>query len=211
VRRLAEDDVELANASENEAKLANERGDAAAARTRLGIAGRARRAAIEKYRSLVEPGASAYPQADEVEWFLALECTRVGDLGGARSAAMRLASDHPSSRYAARSYFLLGSFYEAEAKDDASKHAVAMQAFARVTRSPYPELARVALVHLEREARAAGDTLIADEAARRLASPAALVTVASETPRVTMASAGCSTDMQCKGSRICQAGACVDR
>jgi hypothetical protein len=216
VRRLAEDYVELAAVADAEADAAQVRGDAATVRGRRTVARRARRSAISNYRALIE-APEAYPRLDEVEWYLALECGRAGDAAGARREGLRLITEHPDSNHVARAYFLFGAAFASEASGDPSKHTLAEQAFAKAATAQDPTLRRVALLRLEREARAAGDTTAADDASRRLASPDAAPD-ASSTTGVTAApparppapAPGCTMDVQCKGNRLCRDGRCVD-
>lgn len=205
LRRLAEDEVELAEAASNEEQDARDRYDAAKARVRRSMIGRARQAAIANYRALVDDPASAqYPLLDEARWFLAWEYARTGDVANARRVAASLVADRPASPHAARASFLLGAFSMADATRDVSSYAAAERAFATATRTPDPLIASIALDRLERSARAAGDTTAADAAARELARMTTGTTV--ESPPST---SGCAKDVDCKGNRICEHGVCV--
>jgi TolA-binding protein len=217
-RRVAEDYVELAAVADAEADAAHARGDAATARARRTIARQARRRAISSYGTLIEqPPRTPNLTLDEVRWFLALECARAGDVANARRHALNVVAEYPNSNYVPRAYFLFGALFAAEASGDPSKHTVAEQAFAKAAASHEPTLRRVALLRLQKEADAAGDTTSADDAARRLASPdvesdARLPTgVTAATPaRPATPPPGCTMDVQCKGDRICRDGKCVD-
>lgn len=170
LRRLAEDEVELAEAATTEAQYALDRYDAATAKARRAMIVPARRTAIANYEALVEDPADAkYPLLDEARWFLAWEYARVGDPADARRVASSLAGDHPASPYAARASFLLGTLSMADAAADVSLYGTAEQAFADASRTSDPIIASIALDRLERTARAAGDTTAADAAARELA------------------------------------------
>jgi hypothetical protein len=167
LRRLAEDEVELAEASTNEAQNALDRYDAASAKVRRSMIVPARRAAIANYRALVDDPADAkYPQLDEARWFLAWEYARVGDAANARRVASSLVGGHSASPYAARASFLLGALSMANAGADVSLYEAAEQAFAAASRTSDALIASIALDRLERTARAAGDTTAADAAAR---------------------------------------------
>jgi len=194
LRRIAEDNVELASAAESEVRAAAESGDDATVRAKRGVAISARRAAIDAYRALVvQTWNVPYAKMDEAEWYLALECARAGDVEWAQYA-YRLVREHPTSPFTPRAYLLFGALFAAQATTDPSKHAAAAQAFSRAAQSSNAELAQRAHVRLERESPAAGDP-------------------ASEVPTTTPPVAtdrGCTTDLQCKGARICQGGKCVD-
>ncbi len=205
LRRLAEDDVELAEAATNEAQYALDRYDAATAKARRSMIMPARRAAIANYRELLDdPSNAKYPLLDETRWFLAWEYARVGDAANARRVASSLVGDHPASPHAARASFLLGSLSMADAAADVSVYGAAEQAFAMAARTSDPLIASIALDRLERSARAAGDTTAADAATRELARLATGPTV-----EWSPSTSGCAKDVDCKGDRICERGLCV--
>ena len=204
-RRLAEDEVELAEAAKNEAQNALDRYDAATAKARRSMIVPARWAAIANYRALIEDPANAkYPLLDEARWFLAWEYAQVGDAGDARRVASSLLGNPPASPYAARACFLLGALSMADAAGDVSSYGPAEQAFEMASRTSDPRVASIAFDRLERSARAAGDTIVADAAARELARMATGATVESSS-----STSGCTKDVDCKGDRICEHGVCV--
>jgi hypothetical protein len=200
MRRLAENYVELAEASEREARRRDpsDAGRTAEIRktivqTRMYLAWTARQAAIACYTLMLRtPSTPPYPMQDEVRWYLALEKARAGDVDGARRDASELIALSPDSMWAARAHFLLGV--------ELTAHAEAQKEFLNASHASDPALARAALERLGSETRAVGAVALQDRPSRATPPMA---------PRVTP-TPPCSTDFDCPGANACHDGKCVD-
>lgn len=133
LRRLAEDYVELERA----------------ARDAPPVVDRARKEAIADYTTLLteysgQPSQTfpvappAYPQLDEVAYYLGFEHEQAGDLANARRVYFELISKMPSSRYIPRAYLAFGELFAGEAMSDPSKWDLAKQAYTKVLSIPPP-------------------------------------------------------------------------
>jgi tetratricopeptide (TPR) repeat protein len=133
LRRLAEDYVELERAAGNGPPIVD----------------RARKEAIAYYTMLLTEYAGqpsqtfsvappAYPQLDEVTYYLAYEHEQAGDPANARRVYFELISKMPSSRYIPRAYLAFGELFAGEAASDPSKWDLAKQAYTKVLSMPPP-------------------------------------------------------------------------
>ena len=164
LRRLAEDYVELENAAfreKTEAEIKRDdfkaKGKAADASKQQGIAAsrkttmeRARKAAINYYNTLVNdyngsPSQTfasnpppAYPQLDEVYYYLAYEYEQASDTANARRVYLDLITKTPNSKFIPNAYLAFGELFFNEAQGDPSKWEPAKQAYQKVITSPPP-------------------------------------------------------------------------
>jgi TolA-binding protein len=138
LRRIAEDYIELARTSDGSA-----RSDA-------------RRKAIDAYETIVNDHAS-YGQLDEVRYFLGLEHELGGNPTKARAAYYDLIRSHPNSKYIPLAYFGFGELFFEEAKNDASKNELAVQAYNEVLKYPANAVLPDALQRLAQTHERQGD------------------------------------------------------
>ncbi len=163
LRRLAEDYVELENAAFREKTEAEIKRDSlktsnpSEAGRQQGIANsrkttmeRARKAAINYYNILVtdyngSPSTTfpnnppaAYPQLDEVYYYLAYEYEQASDTANARRVYLDLITKTPNSKYIPNAYLAFGELFFNEAQGDPSKWEPAKQAYQKVITSPPP-------------------------------------------------------------------------
>jgi tetratricopeptide (TPR) repeat protein len=133
LRRLAEDYVELEKAAGNGPPIVD----------------RARKEAIAYYTTLLTEYAGqpsqtfpvappAYPQLDEVTYYLAYEHEQAGDQANARRVYFELISKMPTSRFIPRAYLAFGELFAGEAASDPSKWELAKQAYIKVLSTPPP-------------------------------------------------------------------------
>ncbi|MBX3258689.1 MAG: tetratricopeptide repeat protein [Labilithrix sp.] len=94
-------------------------------------AARARDEAIREYVAIAAEHPS-YPALDEVLYYLGLAHELNGDAASARRAYLDLVTKHPRSRLVPLAYFAFGELFSAEAADDPSKDALALQAYEQV-------------------------------------------------------------------------------
>jgi TolA-binding protein len=104
----------------------------------------ARSRAIDHYRTL----AAEHPRfcagsnrgcGDEVLFYLAYELEQAGERAAAQKAYLELIKGWPQSRYVPNAYLGFGEAYFEEAQGDASKLALAEQAYRMVLRYPPPD------------------------------------------------------------------------
>jgi tetratricopeptide (TPR) repeat protein len=164
LRRLAEDYVELENAAFREKTEAEIKRDDLKAKGNTAGAGQsqatanarkttmegARKAAIKYYNLLVtdyngSPSNTfannpppAYPQLDEVYYYLAYEYEQANDTANARRVYLDLITKTPSSKYIPNAYLAFGELFFNEAQGDPSKWGAAMQSYQKVIQSPPP-------------------------------------------------------------------------
>jgi tetratricopeptide (TPR) repeat protein len=164
LRRLAEDYVELENAAFREKTEAEVKRDAlkqkdpsgagkqqAIANSRKTTMDRARKAAISYYTTLVTDYSGqpsdhfqqnpppAYPQLDEVYYYLAYEYEQAGDTANARRVYLDLITKTPNSKYIPNAYLAFGELFFNEAMGDPTKWDPAKQAYMKVIAKPPPE------------------------------------------------------------------------
>ncbi|MGO9839509.1 MAG: tetratricopeptide repeat protein [Polyangiaceae bacterium] len=164
LRRLAEDYVELENAAfrekteaevkRDEAKQSNPREagrQQAIANSRKTTLDRSRKAAINYYSILVndyagQPSATfatnpppAYPNLDEVYYYLAYEYEQSGDTANARRVYLDLITKTPNSKYIPNAYLAFGDLFFNEALNDPTKWDPCKQAYQKVIIKPPPE------------------------------------------------------------------------
>ncbi len=123
LRRVAEDYCELARARET-----THEGEVAAARNR----------AIEAYTAWLQETPATYAGTDEVRYFLGLEQERAGNAYEARRRFEEIVKAHPSSKFVAAAWVGLGELSFSEARGDASKAALARQAYEEALKFPPP-------------------------------------------------------------------------
>ncbi len=123
LRRIAEDYAELETAAAPDPRKVEA----------------ARAGAIRAYSDLLATRLASYPLVDEVEYYLALEYERAGELPSARRLYLELITRSPASRYVPLAYFAFGEAFWREAQADPSKLDLAKEAFLEVTKSPPPD------------------------------------------------------------------------
>jgi TolA-binding protein len=138
LRRIAEDYIELARTSDGTA-----RGDA-------------RRKAIDAYETIAADHPT-YALLDEVRYYLGLEHELGGNLTKARSTYYDLIKSHPNSKYIPLAYFAFGEMFFEEAKNDASKNDLAVQAYNEVLKYPANTVLPDALLRLAQTHERQGD------------------------------------------------------
>lgn len=164
LRRLAEDYVELENAAFREKTEAEVKRDQfktsnpreagkqqAVANSRKTTMDRSRKAAINYYTVLVDDYSGqpsnrfpsnpppAYPQLDEVYYYLAYEYEQSGDTANARRVYLDLITKTPNSKYIPNAYLAFGELFFNEAMGDPTKWDAAKQAYVKVIAKPPPE------------------------------------------------------------------------
>ena len=147
VRRVAEDYVELRNATEREepslsgeqARLAGDMITAASVQ------------AIAHYEKLLDI-APNYGKRDDVLYYMAIEHGFRSDLRQVRERMFELINEHPTSVHVPLAYFAFGELFRFEALTDRSKTQLALAAFKEVTRYPQSQNSAHCL-SLERLAR----------------------------------------------------------
>jgi tetratricopeptide (TPR) repeat protein len=164
LRRLAEDYVELENAAfrekteaevkRDELKQSNPRGagqQQTIANARKTTLDRSRKAAINYYSILVNDYAGqpsttfpqnpppAYPNLDEVYYYLAYEYEQSGDTSNARRVYLDLITKTPNSKYIPNAYLAFGDLFFNEALNDPTKWDPCKQAYQKVIVKPPPE------------------------------------------------------------------------
>ncbi|HEY3818083.1 MAG TPA: hypothetical protein VGL81_12980 [Polyangiaceae bacterium] len=164
LRRMAEDYVELENAAFREKTEAEVKRDnfktsnpreagkqQAIANSRKTTMDRARKAAIANYTMLVtdysgQPSQMfatnpppAYPQLDEVYYYLAYEYEQASDTANARRVYLDLITKTPNSKYIPNAYLAFGELFFNEAMGDPTKWEPAKQAYIKVIAKPPPE------------------------------------------------------------------------
>lgn len=164
LRRLAEDYVELENAAFREKTEAEIKRDAAKktnprqagreqaiANSRKTTLDRARRAAANYYNILVTDYSGApstnfpqnpppaYPNLDEVYYYLAYEYEQSGDTANARRVYLDLITKTPNSKYIPNAYLAFGELFFNEAQNDPTKWEPCKQAYQKVIQKPPPD------------------------------------------------------------------------
>ena len=91
-------------------------------------AARARDKAIAEYVALAAEHPTS-PGLDEVLYQMGLAHELNGDAARARRAYLEVIANHPRSKLVPLAYFAFGELFFAEAADDPSKHALALQAY----------------------------------------------------------------------------------
>ena len=147
VRRVAEDYVELRNATtREEPSLSGEQ--AVLAGNRITAASVQ---AIAHYEKLLDI-APSYGKRDDVLFYLAIEHGFRSDLRQVREKMFELINDHPTSAHVPLAYFAFGELFRFEALTDRSKTQLALAAFKEVARYPQQQN-RAYCLSLERMAR----------------------------------------------------------
>jgi tetratricopeptide (TPR) repeat protein len=164
LRRLAEDYVELENAAFREKTEAEIKRDnfkqsnpreagkqQAIANSRKTTLDRSRKAAAKYYDILVtdysgSPSTTfpqnpppAYPNLDEVYYYLAYEYEQSGDTANARRVYLDLITKTPNSKYIPNAYLAFGELFFNEAQNDPTKWEPCKQAYQKVIVKPPPE------------------------------------------------------------------------
>jgi TolA-binding protein len=164
LRRLAEDYVELENAAFREKTEAEIKRDnfkktnpreagkqQAIANSRKTTMDRSRKAAINYYTVLVTDYSGqpsdrfpqnpppAYPNLDEVYYYLAYEYEQSGDTSNARRVYLDLITKTPNSKYIPNAYLAFGELFFNEAMGDPTKWDPAKQAYMKVIAKPPPD------------------------------------------------------------------------
>jgi TolA-binding protein len=150
LRRLAEGYVELENAAAREAAQAGRDRDELAEGSTAELARQqaitdqatqaaemARQRAQMKYTSLTNDYPN-YDQRDAALYYLAYEYERASDLAQARRVYFTLIQSYPSSRYIPNAYLAYGELFFNEAFGDASRWALAQQAYQKAISYPPP-------------------------------------------------------------------------
>lgn len=96
------------------------------------LAAKARERAIARGLAIVSDH-PLYAKLDEVLYVVGIEQQMASNLAGARAAHLDLIKRFPQSRYATWAYVAFGDAYFAEAKNDASKYAIARAAYGKAT------------------------------------------------------------------------------
>lgn len=131
VRRVAEDYVELRNATtREEPSLSGEQ--AVLAGNRITAASVQ---AIAHYEKLLDI-APSYGKRDDVLYYLAIEHGFRSDLRQVREKMFELIKDHPISTHVPLAYFAFGELFRFEALTERSKTQLALAAFKEVARYP---------------------------------------------------------------------------
>lgn len=100
-------------------------------------ADRARDKVIEQYIAMRGEQSSGLDDASA--YYLALAYEQNGDRPNARRVYFNLIANHPSSRFVPLAYFAFGEMFSEEAREDAAKYALALQAYTEVLRFPAAE------------------------------------------------------------------------
>ncbi len=123
--------------------------------------------AIQDYDELVKQY-PAYPQLDEVRYFLGLEYELAGDPANARKALYSLIRDTPNSKFVPYAYFAFGEMFFHEAKSDPSKFQFAQQAYAETSKFASSPMLPEAMARLSEVYAAQGNTQMAESFKQRL-------------------------------------------
>jgi hypothetical protein len=158
LRRLADDNAELAWAAPREAESA-------------------RSQAIQYYNMLAtsyKTHCSSPPSkrcADEVLYLMGLEQELLGRLDEARKSYLALVQSFPQSTYVPYTYFAFGEHFFKEAMEqDRSKLPMAKQIYEKVTQFPDSPIVPEAMLRLAQIADAEGDVVTAEQHRKRAAA-----------------------------------------